>query len=98
MTQASSADSVRCVRCKVEGRVQGVFFRASTREKAERLNLVGSARNLEDGSVEVVAQGDPDAVAELIAWLWEGSKLSNVSAVAIEDMEPVRTLQGFSTG
>ena len=88
---------MRCVRCRVEGRVQGVFFRASTEAQATRLGLVGSARNLEDGSVEVVAQGSPDAVAELISWLWEGSKLSRVKAVAIEDIEPRAALKGFST-
>ena len=61
-----------CRRCLVEGRVQGVFFRASTREQAVRLGLNGYARNLPDGRVEVVACGNDDSVAALCDWLRRG--------------------------
>jgi acylphosphatase len=70
-----------CVRFVVSGRVQGVFFRASTREEALRLGLTGHARNLPNGSVEVVACGDDAALAELERWLALGPPLAQVSRV-----------------
>lgn len=92
----SRQPGLRAVRCRVEGRVQGVFFRASTRAEADRLGVVGSARNLEDGAVEVFAQGEPDAVAQLVGWLWQGSPLSRVNAVTLTDAQPL-TLARFVT-
>jgi acylphosphatase len=56
----------------VTGRVQGVFFRASTREQAQALGLRGHARNLDDGSVEVLAAGDVAALDRLASWLRQG--------------------------
>ena len=53
----------------VRGRVQGVWFRASTRDVATRLGLSGHARNLADGRVDVLAVGDADAIEALAAWL-----------------------------
>lgn len=67
----------------VSGRVQGVFYRATTRAKALELNLTGYAKNLADGSVEVLAMGEPDAVDSLMRWLWTGSRPSKVSNVVI---------------
>jgi len=77
-----------CVRCIVTGRVQGVFYRASTRNKAVELNLCGYVRNLIDGSVEVVARGDEISLREFKDWLWLGpmyAKVSNVSCEAITE-------------
>ena len=73
-------------RCLVAGRVQGVFYRASTRARAEALGVTGHARNLPDGRVEVLACGQRDAVDALCAWLWQGSPASHVSAVEIEEL------------
>jgi len=70
-----------CVRFVVSGRVQGVFFRASTREEALRLGLTGHARNLPDGNVEVVACGDDAALAQLERWLALGPPLAQVIRV-----------------
>jgi len=70
-----------CVRFVVSGRVQGVFFRASTREEAVRLGLTGHARNLPDGTVEVVACGDDTALMQLERWLELGPPLAQVSRV-----------------
>lgn len=67
----------------VSGRVQGVFYRASTRGKAIELNVAGYAKNLADGSVEVLAIGEPEAVDSLVQWLWTGSRVSKVSNVVI---------------
>jgi acylphosphatase len=68
-------------RFRITGRVQGVYFRHSTRIEAERLALEGYARNLPDGSVEVLAQGAPAAVAELHRWLQRGPRGARVEAV-----------------
>lgn len=75
---------VICKRCIVEGRVQGVWFRDTTRRKALELGVRGSAMNLPDGSVEVLACGEKQAVDALCDWLWEGSPNSRVTAVQCE--------------
>ena len=65
----------------VGGKVQGVFFRASTREQALRLGLRGHARNLTDGDVEVIAAGDAQALDRLEAWLRTGPPNAHVTRV-----------------
>lgn len=75
----------RAVRYIVSGRVQGVFFRASTRDQARSLGLHGWVRNLPDGRVEVVASGDDAALSSLAAWLWQGPPSARVDAVAVEE-------------
>lgn len=78
----------------VSGKVQGVFFRASTRQQALRLGLSGSARNLVDGRVEVIAAGDEESLETLSRWLHEGPPAAEVAEVVREDWEgPVP--QGF---
>lgn len=69
----------------VSGRVQGVFFRASTREHAQRLGLRGYARNVPDGRVEVLAVGTADAVDALAQWLHVGPPMAEVESVAREE-------------
>lgn len=69
----------------VRGHVQGVFFRASTREQAQRLGLCGHARNLHDGRVEVLAAGDAGAVDALERWLHQGPPTARVEAVEREE-------------
>jgi acylphosphatase len=80
----------------VSGRVQGVFYRASTRAQAQQLGLTGHARNLPDGCVEVLAHGPADALDALERWLWQGSPAAEVEGVERSplDAEPPRT---FST-
>ena len=73
-----------CRRCYVSGRVQGVFFRASTREQAGLLGVTGHARNLPDGRVEVLACGDDQAVQSLCDWLRTGPPAARVSDVHCE--------------
>ncbi len=87
-----------CVRCRVVGRVQGVFFRASTQQRARSLGLTGYARNLDDGDVEVLACGDPGAVSQLCAWLWEGPPHASVRAVDCEPTEVNSPPAVFTTG
>ena len=81
----------------VAGKVQGVWFRAATREQARRLGLSGYAKNLDDGRVEVLAQGDVAALVELERWLWQGPPLAKVSAVAREPAVRDPGLVGFET-
>jgi acylphosphatase len=81
----------------VSGRVQGVCFRAGTREQAQRLGLRGYARNLSDGRVDVVACGPEDAIARLAEWLEHGPPGARVDAVAREELPPA-PMQGFSIG
>lgn len=66
----------------VSGKVQGVFFRASTRHEAQRLGLHGHARNLADGRVEVIAHGSDEALRELEQWLWQGPPAAHVEDVS----------------
>lgn len=65
----------------VSGRVQGVAFRAYTRQQALALGLRGQAVNLHDGRVEVLALGEADAIDRLAEWLWQGSPLARVDEV-----------------
>jgi acylphosphatase len=73
-----------CRRCLVTGHVQGVFFRASTRELAQSQGVTGYARNLRDGRVEVLACGSEEAVAALCRWLSDGPPGARVSEVRCE--------------
>lgn len=72
-----------CKRCVVVGRVQGVFFRASTQRQARRLGVTGVARNLPDGSVEVIACGPAAGVDALVEWLHRGPELARVAGVTV---------------
>ena len=77
-----------CKQCFVSGRVQGVFYRDSTRQQAEKLQLTGYAKNLHDGRVEVVVCGSEVSVEQLCKWLWRGSEYSAVSDVDCQEIEP----------
>jgi acylphosphatase len=77
----------------VEGRVQGVFYRASASDEAIRLGLSGWVRNRRNGSVELVACGQAEDVDRLEAWLWQGPRMSNVTSV-IRTQQPVQEWDG----
>lgn len=76
-----------CRQCWVSGRVQGVFFRAATRQRALELGVTGYARNLDDSRVEVLACGERDAVESLCAWLWQGPPHARVAEVICSPVE-----------
>ena len=78
----------RRVHVFVAGRVQGVWFRASARERALALGLSGDARNLADGRVEIHAEGTPAAVDSFLAWCARGPSGARVDSVVVEDQEP----------
>ncbi len=71
----------KTIHAVVEGRVQGVYFRDSTRQEARRLGLCGWVRNLRDGSVEALIVGESDKVDQMVTWLHRGSQMSVVSKV-----------------
>lgn len=79
----------RRVRVTVEGRVQGVFFRACTRDEAARLGLAGWVRNRADGTVEAEIEGEADAVEKMVLWLHRGSPGAAVTAVHLAEKFPV---------
>ncbi len=81
----------------VSGRVQGVFFRASTRERALGLGLTGHAKNLDDGRVEVLASGSADALEVLEQCLQQGPPVARVEQVFRENLTE-QDLFGFITG
>ncbi len=80
----------RCLRCIVYGKVQGVFFRASARKQAQQLGLVGYAKNITDGSVEVVMKGNISDVERFKDWLHigpESARVDNLECQTILDQE-----------
>ena len=79
----------------VSGRVQGVFYRATTQEVARKLRLKGWVRNLPDGRVEIVVEGPEDALKALIDWCWEGPPLARVEDVKVIWEEPTREFEDF---
>lgn len=78
-------------RRRIHGRVQGVWFRESMRREAERLGVTGWVRNLPDGSVEAVVQGDAAAVEVLIAWSRGGPPFAHVEHIEIDTAQGVFT-------
>lgn len=79
----------------VSGKVQGVFFRASTREQALRLGLRGYTRNLRDGRVEVLAAGYATAIDTLARWLHHGPPMAHVDSVQREPADTTEAGNGF---
>ena len=72
----------------ISGRVQGVFFRAHTAERARQRDVAGFVRNLPDGRVEAVFEGDASAVEEMVAWCHQGPPRARVESVEVRWEEP----------
>jgi acylphosphatase len=82
-------------RIVVDGRVQGVWFRASAEREAARLGVAGSAANRHDGSVELIAEGDADAVERFVTWARQGPPRAVVTSVQVSEEVP-KGEHGFS--
>ena len=82
-----------CFLIKVSGFVQGVFFRHSAKTEAEKLRLVGYAKNLEDESVEMVVCGEKEKIGVFIKWCQRGSALAQVERVETREID----FQNFDT-
>ena len=81
----------------VHGRVQGVWFRESTRREAIQLGIAGHAINLPEGTVEVLAVGSPEALGVLETWLHSGPPMARVTKVDVAHTD-VTEVTGFTTG
>jgi acylphosphatase len=79
----------------VQGRVQGVYYRAAARDQARRLNLSGWARNCPDGSVELVVEGEKRRIEQLIAWCHQGPPAAVVTQVEVEWQTATGEFEGF---
>lgn len=82
---------------KIEGKVQGVFYRAHTRDMAVQLGLKGYAKNMTDGTVEVLVQGSQEKIQELIDWCKQGSPSAQVTNIDVKWGEVDQELNGFLT-
>jgi acylphosphatase len=89
-------NGMKALHMKIYGRVQGVWFRASTREQAQRLGVSGWVRNNPDGAVEALAQGSIKAVDELLQWCRQGPPGAYVERVDVEETIPLDEIKGFS--
>lgn len=93
-----SAPARRVLRAHVTGRVQGVYFRAHTARHASSLGLIGYARNLPDGRVEVLAGGEPAAVEALLKIVAQGPPMAEVTGVSVTELDEsaLAGLAGFA--
>ena len=81
---------------KIHGKVQGVWFRANTKQKAEQLGLTGWVRNTDDGCVEAVFVGGEKQVQDMIQWCYQGPPLSKVKNVEVKNQNHTNNFDGFS--
>jgi acylphosphatase len=79
----------------ISGKVQGVFFRYSTIEKAKELGLLGWVKNLNDGRVEAIIQGDREVVQKMIEWLKRGPRFARVKNLIFEEEKYVEEFTNF---
>lgn len=78
---------MKCVQIQVNGKVQGVWFRASTQRKANELNVKGIVKNLPNGDVYIEAEGEEKALGDFVIWCHQGSDLSRVDNVITSVLE-----------
>uniref|UniRef100_A0A7C4ML70 Acylphosphatase n=1 Tax=Desulfatirhabdium butyrativorans TaxID=340467 RepID=A0A7C4ML70_9BACT len=83
------------VRVRITGRVQGVYFRAETQNAAQQIGVTGWVRNLRDGSVEAVFEGEAHRVRDMVAWCWKGSPFSRVDDVEVIEEPYQNEFQDF---
>lgn len=80
---------------RVHGKVQGVFFRASTKDKAQELGLKGFVKNEEDGTVYIEAEGTPEALEQLKLWAHEGPSRARVEKVEVQQLSELTGFEKF---
>jgi acylphosphatase len=80
----------------IQGQVQGVSYRAAAEKAARELDIKGYVRNLPDGQVEAVAEGEPDALEQFTDWCWQGSRAAKVENVNIEKTEGTGEFDQFT--
>lgn len=87
--------NTRHISIRVYGKVHGVFFRASTKEKAQELGITGFVQNKEDGTVYIEAEGDTAALKQLEQWAHEGPRMARVEKVEVKEMEALAGFKEF---
>ncbi|CAM5181399.1 Acylphosphatase OS=Castellaniella defragrans OX=75697 GN=HNR28_003533 PE=3 SV=1 [Castellaniella defragrans] len=95
MKPLATMHSVETLSVTVSGKVQGVGFRAATVRQAHQLKLGGWVRNLADGRVEALLQGDRNAVDRMLSWLLRGPPLARVTGVTHEELSTERLYERF---
>lgn len=78
---------MKCVQIQVNGKVQGVWFRASTQRKANELNIKGIVKNLPNGDVYIEAEGEENALEDFVKWCHQGSDHSRVDNVTVSEIK-----------
>ena len=86
---------MRRVKLLVSGRVQGVYFRMFTQNKAKHFGVKGYARNLPDGRVEIIAEADPGSIENFIKWCHKGPVTARVDHVEMTELESDKALTSF---
>ena len=77
---------MQTIRINVQGRVQGVFFRQSTKQKADELEITGTVKNCEDDSVEIIATGHKEQLDKLVEWCRKGPPKAYVTNVIMQEL------------
>jgi len=80
------------IKVVIKGLVQGVFYRVHTKNTADKLGIKGYVKNLANGSVEAVFEGDPDAIARMIDWCLKGPEISRIDNIQTQE---IKTLSNF---
>lgn len=83
---------MKAIKISVYGKVHGVYFRANTCQKAKSLKINGTVKNMADGSVQIIAEGDENNIEHFVKWCHEGPLLAKVGSIKIFEMK----LEGFS--
>ena len=86
---------MKAFKATVSGKVQGVWFRDSTRKEAAKLNVVGWVKNMPDGTVYLEAEGEEEQLNQLEKWLYVGSPMSQVNRIEVEWIEPTGEYSTF---
>jgi acylphosphatase len=86
---------VNTIKIKIEGKVQGVFFRQSAKEKANALGIKGTVKNCDDDSVEIVATGEEEQLRKFVAWCREGPSNAEVINVTTQQLS-LQEFRNFS--
>ncbi len=79
----------------IQGKVQGVFYRVHTQQEALRLGLRGWVRNMADGSVEALLEGEPDPIGKMIEWFKKGPPLARVDQVTTKNLPGLSDFKSF---
>jgi len=88
--------SIQCYKIQIIGKVQGVYYRESTKSKALELGISGNVRNETDGSVVVIAEGNQSQLSELLSWCKIGPPAAKVEEVIVLEILPIQHLESFS--